>query len=476
MVSRRKPKPSWHGEPNLTVVRIFNSYFPTRLLVLLVGEIAAVGFSFVLAIVICFGAESRAVFTDQQVSLKILVVAALAFLGSHYLELHNLRRLSGQGGTYPRILMLVGLLSLTLAAVSYAFPEFRVGRYVFLTGLFILAAALIFWRWAYARLISMRMLRQRVYLLGNGERANRIREAIESRAELGMDLIDWSGSSNSGPLNGELLAKTLRDLANRRAVDRVIVALSDRRSMMPVNELLDIRLHGICVDDGTSVLEKVTGKIDVDELHPSWMIFGDGFRLTQRHWFLRRIISTLLALTLSIVTLPLIPIIALLIRLTSPGPLLYRQKRVGLRDHVFDCLKFRTMRPDAEADSGPTWASDEDPRITTVGKFLRRARLDEIPQIWNVLRGDMAFVGPRPERPEFVTKLSDEIPYYNVRHAVRPGITGWAQINYGYGSSVEEAKEKLRYDLYYIRNVSVMLDLLIVFYSIRAVIIGRGVR
>jgi lipopolysaccharide/colanic/teichoic acid biosynthesis glycosyltransferase len=156
--------------------------------------------------------------------------------------------------------------------------------------------------------------------------------------------------------------------------------------------------------------------------------------------------------------------------------LLYRQKRVGLRGQVFDCFKFRTMRSDAEADSGPTWASDDDPRITRIGKILRRSRLDEIPQIWNVLRGEMAFVGPRPERPEFVAKLNQEIPYYNVRHAARPGITGWAQINYGYGSSVEEAKEKLRFDLYYIRNVSTMLDLLIVFYTLRAVIIGRGVR
>jgi sugar transferase (PEP-CTERM system associated) len=363
-----------------------------------------------------------------------------------------------------------------LGGLSYVFPEFQVGRYVFLIGLFILALTWTFWRWAYARLISMPALRERVYLLGNGDRAVRIREAIQTRAELGMDLVGWAGSQISTPLSSETLADTLKDLWNRRAVDRVIVALADRRSMMPVNELLEMKLHGIRIDDGTSILEKVTGKIDVDELHPSWMIFGDGFRLRQRHWLLRQTISALLALTLSIVTFPLIPIIALLIRLTSRGPMLYRQKRVGLRGHVFDCLKFRTMRADAEADSGPTWASDEDPRITTIGKFLRRTRLDEIPQIWNVLRGDMAFVGPRPERPEFVAKLSEQIPYYNVRHAVRPGITGWAQINYGYGSTVEEAKEKLRFDLYYIRNVSVTLDLLIVFYTIRAVIRGRGVR
>lgn len=457
------------------MVRIFNSYVPARSLLLLFGEIAALCLSFILAIAICFGHERGVVFANQQVILKILAVAALAFLCAHYLELHDVRRLNSQGEIQSRILMLVGILSFVLAAVSYAFPEFKVGRYVFLTGLLILAAAWISWRWAYGRLISVRALRERVYLLGNGERAVRIREAIEQRSELGMDLVGIA-SGNNAHFSSESLAKTLTELGERRLVDRVIVALADRRSLMPVNELLEMRLRGIRVDDGTSILEKVTGKIEVDELHPSWLIFGDGFRLTQRHWFSRRIISTLLALALSILTLPLIPIIALFVKLTSRGPVLYRQKRVGLRGQIFDCFKFRTMRSDAEADSGPTWASDEDPRITRVGKFLRRSRLDEIPQIWNVLRGDMAFVGPRPERPEFVAKLSQEIPYYNVRHAARPGITGWAQINYGYGSSVEEAKEKLRFDLYYIHNISVMLDLVIVFNTLRAVIIGRGVR
>src|SRR5580704_3147300 len=458
------------------MVRIFNSYVPTRLLLLVFGEIVTVCVSFALAIAIAYGDQRRAAFGDQQTLLKILGVVILATLCSHYLELHGVRRPISQEEMYPRVVMLVGLLSIILAALSYVFPEFQVGHYVFLLGLFILAATWIFWRWAYALLISMPALRERVYVLGNGQRAMRIREAIQTRSELGMDLVGLAGNKTNVPSSSEILSSTLKDLWNRRAVDRVIVALSDRRSMMPVNELLDMRLHGIRVDDGTSVLEKVTGKIEVDELHPSWMIFGDGFRLRQRHWFFRQAISALLALTLSIVTLPLIPIIALLIKLTSSGPLLYRQKRVGLRGRVFDCLKFRTMRADAEADSGPTWASDEDPRITTIGKFLRRSRLDEIPQIWNVLRGDMGFVGPRPERPEFVSELSEQIPYYNVRHAVRPGITGWAQINYGYGSSVEESKEKLRFDLYYIRNVSVSLDLLIVFYSVRAVIIGRGVR
>lgn len=460
-----------------TVVKIFNSYVPARSLVLIFGEVAAVCVSFALAIIFSFGDESRVVLAEQQGLLKILTVAILAFLCAHYLELHDLRRLTNQGEIQSRILMLVGILSIVLAGVSYVIPQFKVGRYVFLTGLCILAATWMLWRRVYAGLISVRTLREKVYLLGSGHQIARIREAIESRSELGMDLVGVGDEcGENGAFNCESLASTLRDLTERRAVDRVIVALADRRAVMPVNELLNMRLLGIRVDDGTSILEKITGKIEVDALHPSWMIFGDGFRLSERHWFLRRIMSTFLALILSIITMPLIPLIALLIKLTSKGPVLYRQKRVGLRGRVFECFKFRTMRSDAEADCGPTWASDEDPRITTVGKFLRRSRLDEIPQIWNVLRGDMAFVGPRPERPEFVTKLVSQIPYYNLRHAVRPGITGWAQINYGYGSSVDEAKEKLRFDLYYIRNVSVTLDLLIAFYTLRAVIIGRGAR
>jgi sugar transferase (PEP-CTERM system associated) len=455
---------------------MFSPYFPTRRVLLLVGEIIATCSSFALAIVICGGEEARALLSNHQVGLKILAVAVLAFLCAHFLELHDLGRLVGRYDIYARILMLVGMLSFVLAALSYVFPHFKVARFVFLTGLFILAAAWSMWRWTYARLIAMPILREKVYLIGNGERGIRIREAIETRAELGMDLVGWWGLCNKGISNNELVAEALNDLANRHAVDRVIVALADRRSTMPVNELLNLRLQGVQVEDGTSLLEKLTGKIDVDELHPSWMIFGNGFRLTKRHWFSRRILSTLMAFTLSILTLPLIPFIALIIAYTSPGPLLYRQKRVGLQGRVFECLKFRTMKADAEADTGATWASDDDPRITAAGRMLRRWRLDEIPQIWNVLRGDMAFVGPRPERPEFVTKLSGQIPYYNIRHALRPGITGWAQINYGYGSSVEEAKEKLRFDLFYIRNVYVTLDLLIVFNTVRAVVRGRGVR
>jgi sugar transferase (PEP-CTERM system associated) len=456
------------------VIRLFNLYFPTRTLVLLGGEVATVCASFALAIVIRFGGHSAFIFSDWHTVSKILAVAMLALLCSHYMELYDLRRLTIPGEMYPRILTLVGILSFLLAGLTYVFPAFPLGHNVLVIGLCILSLTWILWRWAYEQLIFLPSLRERVYLLGDGERAKRIFESIRSRAELGMDIVGWTGEASNKGLTRESLGGILHELAIKGSVDRVIVALKDRRSAMPVNELLDLRLHGVCIDDGTSLCEKLFGQIEVDELHPSWLIFGDGFRPSRSYRVIQPALSVLAALVLSVLTLPLIPIIVFVIKISSPGPVLYRQKRVGLRGQVFHCYKFRTMRRDAEADSGPTWACDDDPRITKVGKFLRNTRLDEIPQLWNVLRGDMEFVGPRPERPEFVESLTRDIPYYQVRHTVPPGITGWAQVCYKYGNTVEDSKEKLRYDLYYIKNASLGLDLMILFQTIKTVVLGRG--
>jgi len=233
-------------------------------------------------------------------------------------------------------------------------------------------------------------------------------------------------------------------------------------------------LQGVHIEEATSWLEKITGRIEVDQLYPSWIIFAKGFRFSGAFRFVRRVLNFGVALIGLLLTLPLLPFIVLAIKLDSPGPVLYKQKRVGREGAHFYCFKFRTMRADAEADTGATWALDDDPRITRVGRFLRRSRLDEIPQLWCVLKGDMQFVGPRPERPEFVEWLSTEIPFYGVRNVVRPGITGWAQIRYKYGNTLEDAKEKLQYDLFYIKNASIGLDLLIMFHTIKIVLLGRG--
>jgi exopolysaccharide biosynthesis polyprenyl glycosylphosphotransferase len=251
--------------------------------------------------------------------------------------------------------------------------------------------------------------------------------------------------------------------------------MQDRRNAMPVQELLELRLQrAIHIEEAASWLERISGKLEIAYLFPSWIIYANGFRFTEPFRLARRTLNLIVGIVAIILTLPLLPLVALLIRIDSAGPVLYRQKRVGRNGQTFYCYKFRTMRENAEADCGPTWASDDDPRITRVGRILRMSRLDEIPQLWCVVRGDMALVGPRPERPEFVAWLEKEIPYYGMRHLVRPGITGWAQVRYKYGNSLEDAREKLQYDLFYLKNASVALDFLILFHTIKTVLLQRG--
>jgi len=262
-------------------------------------------------------------------------------------------------------------------------------------------------------------------------------------------------------------------VVKRQKVHRVIVAMPDRRGTIPMHELLDLRMQGVKIEEAATWLERISGKIEVENLYPSWLVFGDGFRRSTLFRMVRRVISVVIAFVGLILSLPLLPLIMLAIRLDSKGPVLYRQRRVGKGGKTFDVIKFRTMRQDAEK-AGPQWAGNNDPRVTRIGRFLRTSRLDEIPQLWCVLKGEMAFVGPRPERPEFVEWLSKEIPYYGVRHMVRPGLTGWAQVKYKYGSTVQDAREKLQYDLFYIKNASIGLDLLIMFQTVKTVLLKRG--
>jgi sugar transferase (PEP-CTERM system associated) len=458
------------------VFRIFNLYFTTRKLLLLLGEIAIISASFLSAVVLRFGHDSKPILVDQHGLSKIVLITVVAIVCSHYLDLYDLRRMRGDAALYFRFSIMVFVLAVFLAVGTYLFPLLVVGNYVYLVGLCILWMMWISWRWVYNRLLALPFLRQRVYLLGSGERARRLLKILRARKELGMEIIGWGGETGDRDLTHDTLSKILHELSRKRSVDRIIVALADRRSTMPLEDLLALRLSGIKIQDGTGLLEEISGQVEVDELRPAWLVFSEGFRLSSVYRSMRRIISIFCSVILLLVVLPLIPVIMLLIKLTSPGPLLYCQERTGVNGVTFICYKFRTMRPDAEADSGPTWASDDDPRITQFGRFLRRTRLDEIPQLWNVIRGDMAFIGPRPERPEFVDKLKNQIPYYYLRHIIRPGLTGWAQVNFGYCSSIEEAKEKLRYDLYYIKNGSLSLDFIILFETAKTVIFGRGVR
>jgi sugar transferase (PEP-CTERM system associated) len=455
------------------MVRLFHVYYPVRTLVLLGGEALVVCASFLGAAFILFGPESYLVLNYEHGFLKIVGITSVALLCSYYFDLYAPEQLRSSGETYFRLLVVLGVLSFVLAAITYMAPAFVLGQGHFILGLTILTFALLGWRTAYGWLIRQDFLRERVFVLGAGERARSLVDALRARADLGMDVVGWGGALGDN-VTREQLADCLAGIQKRASVDRIIIAMSGRRGTMPVRELLDMRVRGVKVEEATSLLEKVSGKIEVEHLQPSVLIFSEGFDVNHTALALRRAVSIVLSLTVLLICAPLLPLIALAIKLTSKGPVLFRQERVGRFGQPFTVFKFRTMRQDAEAATGAVWAGENDPRITSVGRLLRKTRLDEIPQLWNVLKGDMAFVGPRPERPEFVTWLNEAIPYYQLRHMVRPGLTGWAQVRYQYGASLEQAQEKLRYDLYYIKNISLGLDLLIVFETVKIVLLRRG--
>lgn len=457
------------------MIRLFNVHYPLRTLVLLAGEGLIVWSSFVLGTTLENRENWWLLLNVEGGYLKILGVTGIVLLFSHWLDLYDTSTLGAKWDQIFRLLLVLGIVALGLSAIGFVFPRFLPGHGSLITGLIILTITLFGWRVAYSWIVKQPYFRERVYVLGTGDRAQRLLNGLRQRSELGIEVVGWTGNVE-GELTRETVAQHLVGLARENGVHRVIVALPDRRRTLPVEQLLSLRLAGVKVEEATSWLEKITGRIEVEQLYPSWLIFADGFRFSGFFRLVRRLLNCSFALVGLLLTLPLMPFILLAIKLGSRGPVLYHQKRVGRGGATFYCYKFRTMRQDAEADTGATWATDDDPRITRVGKFLRLARLDEIPQLWCVLKGDMDFVGPRPERPEFVEWLSQEIPYYGVRHTVRPGITGWAQVQYKYGNTLEDAREKLQYDLFYIKNASIGLDLLIMFQTIKIVLLGRGGR
>lgn len=455
------------------MIRLFNVYYPIRTLILLVGEALIVCASFLLGAWLSFREDSYLVLYYEYGFVKIFVVTAVVLLCSHWFDLYDTARLTTKGELYFRLFMVPGLLAFVLAFVSYVRPNYLLGNGSAAVGLLILTVALFGWRMGYTWLVQLPILVERVYVLGTGERAQRLVQGLRKNPEIGVEVASWTGKVE-GAVTLESVASHLVDVVQKQKVHRVIVAMPDRRGTIPMRELLDLRMQGVKVEEATSWLEKISGKIEVENLYPSWLVFGEGFRRNAMFRFVRRGLSLVISLIGLIVALPLIPFIVLAIRLDSKGPIFYMQSRVGKNNTVFKVVKFRTMREDAEAANGPQWAGNNDPRVTRVGRFLRASRLDEIPQLWCVLKGEMAFVGPRPERPEFVEMLSKEIPYYAVRHMIRPGITGWAQVKYKYGNTVVDAREKLQYDLYYMKNASVGLDVLIMFQTIKTVLLSRG--
>jgi sugar transferase (PEP-CTERM system associated) len=456
-----------------------NAYLPTRTFFLGVSEACLVALAFVAAMFARLGAGDAAiVLSDEQGFLKILIVSAAFLICMYYFDLYDSSILTNGREVLTRLVQVLGTGCILLALLYYIYPPLELGRGIFLIGALLVAAVIGAWRKLFILVNRVPSLASRVLVYGEGPLVDRLSIEIAARPELGMRIVGhvpaWTDSSKSSESNGAAGINKVAEYLNSFRLNQVIVAAGDRRGTLPVRELLWMKSQGVLIQDATEVYEAVTGKVPLESLRLSWLLFSPSDHDSRLVLIYERIAALSASLAGLLLTLPLIPFIALAIRISSPGPILYRQKRVGRGGVIFDCYKFRTMRADAEADTGATWATDDDPRITTVGRFLRTVRLDEIPQLWNVLKGDMNLIGPRPERPEFVEWLTQEIPNYEFRHVIRPGITGWAQIRYKYGNSIADAREKLGYDLFYIKNMSPGLDFLIIFQTIKTVLLGRG--
>jgi sugar transferase (PEP-CTERM system associated) len=454
------------------MIRLFNVYYPTRALVLLCCEVLLVGGSFLISVNLIVQDPFISLFYENGL-LKIAGVTVITMLLTYYFDLYGPRRTSSGWEIYFPLLLVLGVLSILLAGLVFLFPDLDIGPNVLVVGILVLTVLLFFWRWAYEWILAFPIFRERVYVLGCGVRARDVVQLLRESRSAGMDVIGWKDESEPQLRLDHFAAELRAFRQSKPSIDRVIVAMEDRRDAMPVRELLDLRVRGVLIENASTLQERLSGKLALDGLNPSTLIFTDGFRMSPSQQLFRRLLSFVVSLTALLICLPFVPLIILAVRLSSPGPIFFQQTRVGQRGRPFTAIKFRTMRADAEA-GGAVWASKDDPRVTPVGGFMRKTRLDEIPQLWNVLRGEMGFVGPRPERPEFVQWLSREIPYYDLRHMIRPGITGWAQVRYRYGASLEETKHKLEYDLYYIKHQSIGLDLLIMFETIKTIILRRG--
>jgi sugar transferase (PEP-CTERM system associated) len=413
---------------------------------------------------------------------KMLLVAGVAQACLYYADLYDLRLASDRPELFVRIVQALGAASFILAVVYFWFPALIIGRGVFTIAALLVITLVIGWRLLFVYLSGRMGPRERLLLAGTSPAAVSLaRELHEHRHELGVEIVGFVDADpalvgtrvvNPGVIG---LIDDIPSIVREKSVHRVVVSLSDARGKLPMEKLLEMKLNGVTFDHLASVYEEYMGKIAVENLRPSWLIFSEGFRKSRLLGSTKRAMDFVVSAIGIVVALPLMGAIALAVKLTSPGPVLYHQRRVGRLGRVFTVHKFRTMRADAEVATGPVWAAkDGDVRVTSIGSWLRRTRLDELPQFWNVLKGEMSLVGPRPERPEFVEALKRDIPYYGQRHVMRPGVTGWAQVRYTYGASTEDALQKLQYDLYYIKNSSIALDLFIIFDTIKTVIGRKG--
>jgi sugar transferase (PEP-CTERM system associated) len=462
-------------------IRFFNHYIKGAFLILAFCEAAILLSSTWLAVLIRFAGEDQLIQENLEALWpKAIVYTAVVAIALVAAGLYRRRQRYGLLGIFNRLIVAMLVAGSVMAVVFYIIPELYLGRGILILSIIITFIALLLSRSSFLYIMRLRGVQRRLLILGAGKRAASVGTLRRRSDRLGIDIVGYV------PLPDETavvpkeqlveVSSSLQEYVEREGIDEIVVAVDERRGHLPSDELLNCRLAGIAVIDVLDFFEQTTGKLKLDVMYPSWLLFSVGFR----RYFLRQIgkraFDVIVSLVLLIVCSPLMLFAVAAILGESGRPVLYHQRRVGEKGKFFHIFKFRTMYQDAEADGKARWAASGDPRITRVGRWLRRTRIDELPQIFNILQGKMSFVGPRPERPEFVEVLAKKIPYYGERHRVKPGLTGWAQICYPYGSTEKDAFEKLQYDLYYVKNYSLFLDLIILLQTVEVVVLGKGVR
>ncbi len=456
------------------MLRLYRHYVPSIVFAMIATDLA------ILTLAVTSARHLGYWSPDGALWLKTVIVAGVTLLALYLADLYKVDFRIRRVELASRLLVALAASATMTAAIGFSVPPVRLGRLAFIHVFGVIVLGLLGSRTAWVALGPKRRMNHRVLVLGVGRSVAALPELQFSGTRpftiLGF-LEDAPDAADRVPAGFELLGKTkdLLSLADELRPDLILVALTEMRRALPAEDLLECRLRGINVEEWPTFYEKQTGKILVANLRPSWLIFSDGFVKTETTRMVKRAMDIGLALIGLGLSLPVMALVALAVKLDSKGPMLFRQKRVGERGRIFVLNKFRSMSVDAERN-GAVWATAGDPRVTRVGRLIRRTRLDELPQFWNVLVGDMSFVGPRPERPEFVGTLQREIPFYMGRHSVKPGITGWAQVRHRYAASVEDSMEKLQYDLYYIKNLSPLLDLVILLSTLQVVLFARGSR
>lgn len=457
---------------------ILRKYYPARNILFFIGEGALI-FLALVGVHLVFSDPDRTLPSIAILSLRSLTVTLIFQLCLYYFDLYDLSVVPTFSDAATRITQAFGFGCIALAFVYYFFPSIGIASQIFWLGYLTICLVIAVWRLCYSFVLDRRMFTQPILIVGTGDLAKEIAAEITDKKDSGYNIAAFVGDDPQlGVQHGVPVfpeGSDLEAICLSARPERIVLALTDQRGKMPIRQLLACKLHGIPIDAGVGFYETLTGKILVEKVNPSWLIFSQGFKKDRTISIGKRCVDICFSLLGLALSLPIMAISAILIKLESPGPIFYLQERVGEANRPFKVVKFRSMTSDAEKD-GPVWARKNDCRTTRFGSLMRKVRIDEIPQMWNVLTGDMSFVGPRPERPIFVDKLEKIIPYYSLRHSVRPGITGWAQICYPYGASEEDALRKLEYDLYYIKNLTLSMDLWIIFQTIKTVLFQKGAR